>query len=139
MATDHLFVYGSLMRAANGAFGRRERERLHRSSTHLGDASIPGRLVDLGDYPGLVLTAVAGEHVHGELVRLTDPDTCLQWLDVYEDIDRRDGNDGAYRRVARPVRQLNGETQLAWLYEWVEAAIEHPPIPGGRWTGTDHS
>jgi gamma-glutamylcyclotransferase (GGCT)/AIG2-like uncharacterized protein YtfP len=44
----HLFVYGTLMSTASGAFGKAMRERLQREAQLVGPAAIQGRLYDLG-------------------------------------------------------------------------------------------
>ena len=83
-ATDgptYLFVYGTLMSRARGLLGASQRARLGLKGTSLGEATIAGRLVDLGTYPGLLEPAAAGDIVHGELFRLDRPEEVMSWLD----------------------------------------------------------
>lgn len=147
-AQAHLFVYGTLMAAAGAhAMGRSQRERLQRESISLGPASVPGRLYDLGRYPGLVDDDGAATRVCGELVLLRDPAASLAWLDAYEgltgsgaavvDADRavEGGAPDEYRRVERLVTCADGRTCTAWLYRYVLDPAGRLPLPGGRWTG----
>ena len=143
-AGAHLFVYGTLMAAADArAMGRSQRARLQGESISLGPASVPGQLYDLGRYPGLVDDDGAPTRVHGEVVLLRDAPSSLAWLDAYEGIAGaigadREGDGGApdeYRRVERLVTLADGRTCSAWLYRFVLDPAGRQPILGGRWTG----
>ena len=76
-----LFVYGTLMSWAKGALGLNERKRLSREASSLGPATLRGRLYDLGQYPGLIISNVDADVVHGEVFELFRPAVTLQWLD----------------------------------------------------------
>ena len=58
MATDLLFVYGTLMRVSRAAMGVRPRARLNREARFVGAATVHGRLFDLGAYPGCNKAAI---------------------------------------------------------------------------------
>ncbi|MGF1464591.1 MAG: gamma-glutamylcyclotransferase [Sandaracinaceae bacterium] len=104
----YLFVYGTLRP------GRAEAARLApfgpRRAT---PATIPGRLVDLGAFPGLV--AEEGR-VEGALVELTDLGPALEALDAYEDFMGYGRPGSLYRRVVREARTLDGRRVHAWTY-----------------------
>jgi len=90
----------------------------------LGPASVPGRLVELGDFPGLVAPASPDERVRGDLCELPHAggEALLDALDRYEGprfVRERgtvDGPDGA---------------SLAWLYRWLGGVRGRGIVPGG--------
>ncbi len=97
-AIRHLFVYGSLRRQARTAMAR----VLGARAVFEGMASVPGRLYDLGAYPGVTPAAGPDEILRGDLYRLPPSDEVLEVLD-----------DGSVRR--------------AWIY-W----YQRPPPQHGR-------
>jgi gamma-glutamylcyclotransferase (GGCT)/AIG2-like uncharacterized protein YtfP len=127
----HLFVYGTLMTAADGwLIGKAQRARLQREATSLGNATINGRLYDLKRYPALV--ASANEIAHGEVFRLANPLSSFLWLDKYEGVvPGRETNE--YERVVRPVWLASGEEISAWVYRYLAEVPLKALIPGGRW------
>src|SRR4051794_16428349 len=79
---DLLLLYGSLRRG-EPMF---EELGLAKALDYVGEASFPGELHDLGDYPG----AVPGQQaVHGEIYRIRRP-AILEALDRYEEFDPAD-------------------------------------------------
>jgi gamma-glutamylcyclotransferase (GGCT)/AIG2-like uncharacterized protein YtfP len=127
----HLFVYGTLMTAADGwLIGKAQRARLQREATSLGDATINGRLYDLKRYPALV--ASAREIAHGEVFRLANPLSSFVWLDTYEGVvPGREKNE--YERVVRPVWLASGEEIAAWVYLYLAEVPNKAHIADGRW------
>ncbi|MFM9851077.1 MAG: gamma-glutamylcyclotransferase [Hyphomicrobiaceae bacterium] len=127
----HLFVYGTLMSAADGArLGKAQRARLQREGTSLGAATIKGHLYDLRRYPALV--AFPNDVAHGEVFRLANPPSSFVWLDKYEDVvPGRETND--YERVVRPVWLANGEEISAWVYLYLAEVPNKARIADGRW------
>ena len=75
-------------------------------TTWLGPASAPGRLVDLGAFPGLVPAAAPGDRVHGDLFAIPE-------AHVEELLDALDRYEGA-------------------SFERVEQRVEGPGGPAGR-------
>jgi gamma-glutamylcyclotransferase (GGCT)/AIG2-like uncharacterized protein YtfP len=127
--TSHLFVYGTLLSTAGHPMGA----RLKRQARLIGEASIGGRLYDLGRYPGLVEAAEAGERVHGEVYILDNPAKALRWLDAYEGIVPGDHDQNEYLRTERLVRLASGQEIAAWVYLYRKDASRFPAIPDGRW------
>src|SRR5580692_8490754 len=69
MTSDHLFVYGTLMRGFDHPMAR----LLARSADFVGAARCRGRLYLVKHYPGLVKSDHADDIVFGELFRLRQP------------------------------------------------------------------
>lgn len=110
-----LFAYGTLMR------GEPLHPTLARGATLVGPASVAGRLVSLGRWPGLI--AGAGR-VQGELYRL-DADALLPVL------DRTEGVQFVRRRTV--VTQPDGRRARAWVYRYAGPHTTAPLIPRGDW------
>jgi gamma-glutamylcyclotransferase (GGCT)/AIG2-like uncharacterized protein YtfP len=130
----HLFVYGTLMSTSSALdMGRQERARLHALATSLGCATVNGRLYDLGAYPALVLAGGSRTLVHGELLRIGDPEAVFPWLDVYEGIDPRRPADSDYERVATTAMLAAGDRVETWVYVYRRDASGGRLIADGRW------
>lgn len=121
-ATDlPLAVYGTLRPGGRAyvAFDLAQRTR------HLGPCRIPGRIVDLGGYPGLIATTEpqqAGEGVAADLLVILDP-ALIDELDVYEGPD--------YQRATVQLLEPD-RAALVWL--WRHDAADAAPVPGNDWT-----
>lgn len=113
-----LFAYGTLRRGApmHGMLAGRV--------TWLGPASVPGRLVDLGAFPGLVPAQAAGERVRGDLYALA-PDHRDALLDA---LDRYEG--ASFERVRQRVTGPDGPA-VAYLYAYRGDTSRCRVVPGG--------
>jgi gamma-glutamylcyclotransferase (GGCT)/AIG2-like uncharacterized protein YtfP len=137
-APVHLFAYGTLMQAARGwRIGQSQRDRLAREGALVGAASVSGRLLDLGDYPGLVLTGDGDSRVHGEVVHLAAPERSFRWLDAYEGIVPGDHAHNEYARIVTDAMLADGRILPVWLYVFQQEVSGRPAVPGGRWI--DHA
>ena len=98
-----LFAYGTLRRGApmHGLLEGR--------TTWIGAASVEGRLVDLGAFPGLVPPRSPSDRVHGDLFEIVDGEreALLDALDRYEG--------ASFERVQQSVHGPDGPA-TAWLY-----------------------
>ena len=124
---DCIAFYGSLMRggAAHDSFA------LDRRLAFIAPCRLPGQLLDLGDYPGLV----AGPGmVAGELFSLPDA-ALLAELDAYEDYDPDDPAGSPYRRV---TMRLTVPDCIAWAYVWQVPVAGAPVVPDGDWAAYYH-
>jgi gamma-glutamylcyclotransferase (GGCT)/AIG2-like uncharacterized protein YtfP len=131
----YLFVYGTLMTAARGRLGAVQRAQLRLKGTSLGVATIAGRLINLGTYPGLLEPAGPDDVVHGELFRLDRPDEVMSWLDSYEGVAPEPTPHDEYVRVLAPVRLATGGEVAAWVYRYRGTTSKFPVVAGGRWAG----
>ncbi|HTO04497.1 MAG TPA: gamma-glutamylcyclotransferase family protein [Opitutus sp.] len=116
-----VFVYGTLKRGGSN-------HEFLRGQDFRGEArTIPGfRLVDLGDYPGLLAYPDDHDGVTGE----------VWWVDnaTLARLDELEGlNEGLYRRERIPLQPpFAHETVLSYFYAW--STTGRPHIPGGTWT-----
>lgn len=100
--------------------------------TVLGAATAPGRLVDLGHFPGLVDALAPDDRVLGELCEIPGADAAAL-LDV---LDRYEGE--SFERVRRTVQGPSGAAE-AWVYRWRGDPSGRPAIPGGDYLASRHS
>ncbi len=99
-------------------------------SVFLGTATMPGRLYDLGRYPGAIFDAQSDALVIGHVFQIKDAAAVFPTLDRYEDIDPQQPTAGEYRRELVLV-QL-GETQReCWVYLYNLPTESLREIPGG--------
>ena len=95
--------------------------RLRGAGRHLGVARAPGRLYDLGPYPGLAAARRRGDWVVGDLYELAAPRALLRMLDRYE-AGAAGGSARDSFECARPSSSLTargalrGSTNIACLH-----------------------
>ena len=122
MPTSHqLFVYGSL-RSDSGHPAHRY---VSDAFLLLGPARVPGKVYDLGDYPGAV---PAGNDcfILGEVYRLkegADFNTAAALLDEYEGLNE---TPPLFRRAQVSVYTADGSTTEAWIY-WYNGSVAGKP------------
>jgi gamma-glutamylcyclotransferase (GGCT)/AIG2-like uncharacterized protein YtfP len=90
----------------------------------LGPAKVPGRLYDLGPYPGLVPDAGGQTRVAGELFAADEPDL-VATLDDYEGSE--------FRRVPTTAATPAGGAVACWVYEYVGDVSGAVVVAGGDW------
>jgi len=96
-------------------------------------AGLPGRLLDLGEYPGLVDLDSSESVVHGEFVRFRNPGNAVAALDQIEGF-RGFGRAGSlFRRTWVPVQVGDGRCRMGWTYCWNGDTAAGPVIPSGDW------
>jgi gamma-glutamylcyclotransferase (GGCT)/AIG2-like uncharacterized protein YtfP len=128
MASDLLFVYGTLMRGFDNPMA----QLLTRSADYLGPATCRGRLYRVKHYPGLVLSDAADDLVHGELYRLRHVEEMLREFDMYEACGEGFAEPTQYVRKMLPVIGEDGGAIEAWtyIYNWPVAQLAR--IESGR-------
>jgi gamma-glutamylcyclotransferase (GGCT)/AIG2-like uncharacterized protein YtfP len=114
MATDLLFVYGTLMRGFT----------LHRilegRVEYLGAGTVEAHLLDLGCYPAAVREAHGV--VTGEVYRVSEPR-------LWTALDSAEGPQ--YHREEATVRMADAREVLAFVYWYAGPLDRGVPIPGG--------
>jgi gamma-glutamylcyclotransferase (GGCT)/AIG2-like uncharacterized protein YtfP len=126
--TDLLFVYGTLMRAAE----HHMHPVLARGSTFIGNARFNGRLFLVAHYPGAVASTAADEHVHGEVYWLHDTARLLAVLDDYEACAPASPQLHEFIRRRSAVMLADNRSAEAWIYLYSRAVDGLPRILSGR-------
>ena len=119
-----LFVYGSL----RSGFKHPAYAYISNFFTLVGEASVPGCLYDMGEYPAAI-PSEAGCMIKGELYHITNTDQfgwAIAQLDDYEGVHPDDGETPHYRRAITKVF-CNGVETTAWIY-WFNLSIEGCPL-----------
>jgi gamma-glutamylcyclotransferase (GGCT)/AIG2-like uncharacterized protein YtfP len=116
MTSDHLFVYGTLMRG----FDHPMAQLLSRAADFIGEARCRGRLYLVKHYPGLVLSDDASDVVFGELFHLRHAEEILREFDTYEACGEGFPQPTEYLRQMVEIMLGDGEARDAWtyLYNW---------------------
>lgn len=115
-----LFVYGTLKRGFANPWSR----RLWSQAAFAGEATLAGRLYDLGAFPAFVEDDASGTPVHGEVAELAS-------AAILSELDRYEGSQ--YERVLRRVRMHGGQEREAWVYVWRAPLVHARFLPAGRW------
>jgi len=128
MTSDHLFVYGTLMRG----FDHPMAKLLSRSADFIGEARCRGRLYLVKHYPGLVLSDDANDVTFGELFRLRHVEEVLRELDMYEACGASFAEPTEYVRRLLTVTLDEGKPRQAWTYVYNWPVDRLPRIASGR-------
>ncbi|RRA98592.1 gamma-glutamylcyclotransferase family protein [Larkinella rosea] len=119
----HLFVYGTLLSVSKHPIA----EFLRRNTQLVGPGFFPGRLYDLGTYPGAVFNPEADSFVHGEIYFFPEP--ALKNQKLLRTLDDYEGDE--YDRILVPVQTANGFIQC-WTYVFNQPTESFPRIFSGR-------
>ncbi|MGB0645065.1 MAG: gamma-glutamylcyclotransferase family protein [Akkermansiaceae bacterium] len=119
--SDLLFVYGALRKGASNDW-RVEDARC------LGSAEVPGTLVKIDWYPGLVLKG--DTRVKGEVYEI-GPEL-LKQLDKFEGIGSQNEVGDEYHRIQTDVL-LNQRPTKVWIYEWLKGIEDYEVVDSGDW------
>lgn len=113
-----LFVYGTLRPGRAPA----EIAAVVDLLTPVGEATVRGRVHDLGAYPGIVLDEHADD-VPGVLLALPEDPDVLAQLDAYEGFIPAHPEISLFRRVKSTATGTGGEPTPCWVY------IYNRPLP----------
>jgi gamma-glutamylcyclotransferase (GGCT)/AIG2-like uncharacterized protein YtfP len=108
---EYLFVYGTLRRGSDHPMA----VFLARHARFMAEGKTPGRLLDLGAYPGMVEAKSPDDCVQGDVFELVDRETTLAVLDRYEGCDRADP---LYERRQATVTLSTGDKVTVWYYHY---------------------
>lgn len=130
-----LFAYGTIL---EGASDPQVEAAVQRYTERVDEGRVPGRLYDLGPFPGAVPQAPEATQaawVYGVILTLLDPSRVFQVLDPYEDCDPDRPRAGMYRRERASVTPLGDpERPLTCQVYWLNEVPRYArPIGGGDW------
>lgn len=123
----HLFVYGTLLSNIPSSMSK----FLRRRASLVGKATVPGKLYDLGMYPGFV--AGGEDNVVGELylVKPESEEQTMDMLDAYEGVTGEPEDE--YRRTDVTAQVGGGGTFKAQTYEYTGSLGGKKLIPRGNY------
>lgn len=101
----------------------------------LGTARIPGRLFQVAEYPGLVLTSEPDRWVQGEIYVLDRPSDTLSRLDDYEGCGPNDPEPHEFERVVKDIVLDTGARGKAWVYVYTGSTADLQEIGSGDYRG----
>ena len=138
MPSSPLFVYGLLRRGMSAGL---EAFLGAGSAEFVSEATLSGKLYDLGEYPGVRLAADAPRDaeeppgpdvVTGELWRLRNE---FHWpaLDDFEGIGPDYAEPTLYKRVLAEALTEAGEAVTCWVYVYNRELGAAPRIASGDW------
>jgi gamma-glutamylcyclotransferase (GGCT)/AIG2-like uncharacterized protein YtfP len=130
---DGLFVYGTLLRG-----GSRFSLLAEHGIRSVVLAETFGQLADLGQYPAIFNLDSRDELVQGELVRMRNPQSLLQLLDVVEGFRGFGVRGSLFKRTRLMVHAGDGRLRHAWTYYMDTDSLnsgttEAMTIPSGNW------
>lgn len=109
---QYLFVYGTLRASCRGRLFTDIEAHL----TFLDYGRFNGRLYAVADYPGAIANAQPQDYVLGELYKMTNAESVLTALDVYEECALESSEPHEFKRRQVPIILHNGSTVSAWIY-----------------------
>lgn len=125
----HLFVYGTLSPRHAPPEIRATVRRLR----PVGQASVRGRLYDLGEYPGAILSARSRSVIRGEVFELPEDSTTLPSLDDYEGFEPAKPASSLFLRREWPVTMDDGKRLRCWVYIYNGTMKDAEPVSSGRY------
>ena len=129
-APRHLFAYGSLRRNSQHFMAR----VLNGKGSFICEASVCGRLYELGEYPGSIPSDTPRDKIFGELYLLPDSPEFLEILDHFEGFDAHNPDHCEFVRKTTQVTTDSGETVDAWIYWYSGACSEERRIVSGNYS-----
>ena len=127
--THHLFVYGTL----SPRHAPPEIAATVRRLRPVGAASVRGRLYDLGEYPGAVLSKNSRSLIRGEVFELPGDQSTLTSLDNYEGFEPAKPNSSLFVRRTWPVTLDDGTRLRCWVYVYNGNMKRAQPVRSGRY------
>jgi len=124
---EHLFVCGTL----RSGLAPDEVAGLMRNMHRIGVAFVPGRLYDLGEYPGAILDPNCETKVIGEVFQLPDDGAAVEALDAYEGIDPQDPDGSMFVRREAEITLEDGAKLQCWIYVYNREVASSTLITSG--------
>jgi gamma-glutamylcyclotransferase (GGCT)/AIG2-like uncharacterized protein YtfP len=124
---DYLFIYGTLLPGHAPDKLAKVVDRL----SYVGKASVPGKLYDLGKYPGAILDPSSQTRVFGRVFELPEDQGVLQALDSYEEFKPDDLDNSLFVREQITVSLRDGRSIQCWIYVYNQDTGTAPLVSSG--------
>ena len=129
--SSYLFVYGTLSPEHAPAPIATTVGRLR----VIARGHVPGRLYDVGEYPGAIVDYSVTSLIAGIVYEIPDGSDLLLGLDRYEGFDARHPDASLFLRRTNRITLEDGRTVAAWVYEYQGPAHAGSLIPSGKYRG----
>jgi pyruvate carboxylase len=133
--SEYLFLYGTL-RPADAPEEIRPAVQGLRT---VDEGSLPGRLYDLGEYPGAVIDLEAEQRILGTVFELPADAAVLSRMDQYEGFYPGNLGESLFVRVRQRVELESGGSVECWIYEYNQPPLGARVITSGRWRRKDNA
>lgn len=126
----YLFVYGTLLQGFENAHFLASPHK----ARFWGYGTIPGRLYDLGPFPGYHLPASTPEsqpeRVKGEIYQILDPEVVFETLDLIEGYNQKQPEKSLFIRKRVTAYTDHGECEV-WVYVYNQPLLDSYLIKSG--------
>ena len=123
---DLLFIYGTLLGEKN-----EYAIYLKNNSEIYSDGKLRGRLYDIGEYPGAILSK-DHEYVYGVILKIKEPAKVLTLIDQYEGFGENELQPNEFVRVLTRAETKTGFVDC-WIYLYNLSTKGLPVINSGRY------
>ena len=125
----YMFVYGTLL----PRLAPPEIESTVRRLRRVGRGTIRGRLFDLGDYPGAILTR-SGPMIQGMIFEVPNDPEVLHRLDEFEGFDPAKPKSSLFVRKRRRAQMQDGTKIFCWVYAYNGSVKDAQPVATGDYS-----
>jgi gamma-glutamylcyclotransferase (GGCT)/AIG2-like uncharacterized protein YtfP len=122
-----LFIYGTLLNEDN-EYARYLKE----NSILYSSGKLRGKLFDIGEYPGAVLSANSDDYVCGSIIEINNPEKVMSVIDDYEGFGKEQAQPNEFIRVLAEIEMQTG-TVTCWTYLYNLPADGLKEIEKGRY------
>ena len=127
---EYLFLYGTLKPDE----ADREVTDIVKRLRTLGRGRVPGKLFDLGEYPGAIVDVSSNTFVNGLVVELPLDRAALDALDRYEEFDPSNPQNSLFIRTRTTVQLVSGKSVQGWIYVYNRDPGDAPIVRGGEYS-----
>lgn len=127
--TTYLFVYGTLLEDSKNEMS----EFLSKHSEFVGRGFFCGKLYDVEEFPGAVLSDTLQDKVYGKIYEISEAEKVFSILDDYEGIESLETEKGLFKRVVVEAFLEAGHTVKTWVYLYNKSVLNLRLISSGNY------
>jgi gamma-glutamylcyclotransferase (GGCT)/AIG2-like uncharacterized protein YtfP len=133
MKDDFIFVYGLL----KSMYENEPAQYIRRNCTLIGEGFFPGKLVDIGTYPGAIFDETSQTSVYGEVYKIErNKEELFAFLDHFEGVGPEFEEPNEYKRELIPVQLGDKKIHAScYVYNWNSDGLK--VIESGRYENAD--
>lgn len=129
MESEHLFVYGTLLKDFESSMSK----FLEQNSEFVGSGYFNGNLYEISWYPGAVLSDNPSDKVFGHVFKILNAEKTFKVLDNYEGIGDTGEHTNEYNRRLIDAYLDTQETIKTWVYIYNLPTAHLKHIPSGKY------